>query len=257
MDFKSWRQDIETWYNAYVSGYLTAGDEENIIIKRDHSLRVCANMVQLATALGCNDSEQQIAAVIGILHDVGRFEQIRRYGTFSDARSVSHAALGVEILDTETVLNSTDADIRELVITAIRHHSALRLPSHLTGKTLFFCQLIRDADKLDIFKVVTDYYQRASDKRNPSIELDLVDDAGYNPAMLDAICRKEDVDYRKAQNLNDFKILQAGWVFSLYFTPTLVLLRKRGYLTKLRAALPRDDGIDALFEIIGKHQIAE
>ena len=39
-----------------------------------------------------------MAWLIGILHDVGRFEQIRRFGTFSDADSIDHAHYAVNIL---------------------------------------------------------------------------------------------------------------------------------------------------------------
>lgn len=255
MDYQAWFNEIQSWYNGYVKAYLTGKDDENIILKRDHSQRVCANMVLLSKALGCSETKQHIAAVIGLLHDVGRFEQYRRWNTFSDARSESHAALGVDVLRATSVLDPVDIPLRKLVLTAVEFHSALHLPDHLSGDTLFFCQLIRDADKLDIFKVVTDYYQRSSQERNTTLELDLVDDAGYNPEILVAIGRMEEVDYRKARNLNDFKLLQAGWVFSLNFPPTLAILRQREYLAKLQAALPQDEAIEALFQQIDRHKI--
>ena len=34
----------------------------------------------------------------GLLHDVGRFEQLRRYGTFIDAQSIDHAEFGADRL---------------------------------------------------------------------------------------------------------------------------------------------------------------
>ena len=39
-----------------------------------------------------------IAWLTGLLHDVGRFEQQRVYGTFTDADSIDHAKYGARIL---------------------------------------------------------------------------------------------------------------------------------------------------------------
>ena len=39
-----------------------------------------------------------------MLHDIGRFEQIRRFGTFNDAQSVDHAEFGADLLFKECLI---------------------------------------------------------------------------------------------------------------------------------------------------------
>lgn len=100
----------------------------------------------------------ELAWLIGMLHDIGRFEQVRRYHTLLDAESVPHAALGIEILFEEGMLmrfitaEPDDPDIR-VIRSAIAYHSDYRLPEELDERTRMFAQILRDADKIDIFRV--------------------------------------------------------------------------------------------------------
>ena len=245
---------LDAWFESYVSGYCNGSDDENIILKRDHSRRVCSDIQLIATSLKCSAQQQRLAAVVGLLHDIGRFEQYRHWGTFADARSTSHAALGVEVLQQEPILQSFSPEEQHLVITAVRHHSALHLPAELDAEERFYCQLIRDADKLDIFKVVTDYYAD-EESVNTTIELDLPKTDGYTPAVYQQVLQGDNVDYREIRNLNDFKLMQAGWVYALNFAPTLQLVKQRGYIDKLRAALPPDAALDELFARIAAHEL--
>ena len=54
------------------------------------------NRVQLK--LDLTQEEVEIASLIGLLHDIARFEQYTQYGTFKDLQSIDHGNLGAEIL---------------------------------------------------------------------------------------------------------------------------------------------------------------
>ena len=75
------------------------------------------------------------------------------------AISVDHAELGADILFLDGFIDRYPTEglpegWRALCETAVRLHNKLDLPSHLDPRTRLFCQLIRDADKTDIFRVV-------------------------------------------------------------------------------------------------------
>lgn len=95
-----------------------------------------------------------------MLHDIGRFEQIKRYNTFSDARSVDHAMFGADLLFKDGLIRDFDLDMssKELSILekSIRFHSAYRLPEELSDEEVKYCDVLRDADKVDIFRVCCD-----------------------------------------------------------------------------------------------------
>ncbi len=96
----------------------------------------------------------------GMLHDIGRFEQVRCYNTFSDAASVDHASFGADLLFREGLLELFCPEInpedRVILEKAIRNHSAYRLDPELTQEEVLYCSILRDADKIDIFRVNCD-----------------------------------------------------------------------------------------------------
>lgn len=91
----------------------------------------------------------------GLLHDVGRFEQLKRYGTFIDAQSIDHAEFGADILFQEGKIRDyiEDTSEDELLEKTVRCHSAYRVPANYTAREKKFADLLRDADKIDILKV--------------------------------------------------------------------------------------------------------
>ena len=75
----------------YAAHYNAA--DAKVKLKIDHTYRVAALCARIAQSLALPPEDVDLAWLSGILHDVGRFEQLRRYNTFIDAQSVSHAAL--------------------------------------------------------------------------------------------------------------------------------------------------------------------
>lgn len=177
------RKQIESRFLGYISDYDP--EDPKIRLKTDHSFRVAGLSERIAAADAAGLSGQaaavdtDLAWLTGLLHDIGRFEQIRRYGTFVDARSVDHAALGADLLFREglldriagpelasaskptagpeqtagPVLTAQERDIMEI---SIRNHNRYRIEEDLPEQTAGYCHILRDADKIDIFRVLCD-----------------------------------------------------------------------------------------------------
>jgi len=239
---------LEEWFGKYVTQFHSdeLDFQRNIEVKREHSYRVRDNMMDLSGYLGFSEQPTCIAKVIGLLHDIGRFEQFKRYHTFYDKVSVDHADLGVAVLKELDVLAPWSAEDQNLIFKAISWHNKKALPDDLTENEERFCKLIRDADKLDIWRVVTDYYCKMDKETNNTLQLDLPDTPGYQQVNVAHIRQHKIVDLNDMKNLNDFKLLQVGWVFDLNYTASLALLEQREYLTPLFESLPNDDTIEAL-----------
>ncbi|MFT7795861.1 UNVERIFIED_CONTAM: hypothetical protein ODY05_22685, partial [Salmonella enterica subsp. enterica serovar Enteritidis] len=67
----------------------------------------------------------QAARIAAVFHDIGRFEQLRRYGTFFDAKSADHAALSVQVLEETAMLQDVEKAWRQRILTAIAQHNRL------------------------------------------------------------------------------------------------------------------------------------
>lgn len=140
-------------FDKYVKKYDIT--DEKIKLKIDHTYRVCDLCEQIAMQSGFDKNEIEIAWLTGLLHDVGRFEQLRQYGTFVDAKSIDHAEFGADILFKEGKIRDYIDDASEDVLLekAVRCHSAYRIPEDYSEREKKFANLLRDADKIDILKV--------------------------------------------------------------------------------------------------------
>jgi hypothetical protein len=247
-------EELKGWFGDYVHTFQYSEPErqQNIDMKKWHTLRVCAEISSLGTQLGLNEDELRLAEIIAMLHDVGRFEQYARYHTFVDGRSENHAELSVAIITATGILELFDDAVRDLIVRSVRYHNRASLPSDESETCLFYSRLVRDADKLDIWKVVTDYYSRKDKDRNTAIELDLPDTPGFSEEVYHDLMNRRIVSIGHIKNLNDFKLLQIGWVFDINFRPTLDRVRECRYLEMIREALPPSDRIDGIFGVIDR-----
>lgn len=97
--------------------------------------------------------------------------------------------------------------------------------------------MLRDADKLDIWRVVTDYYKAAAANRNPAIELDRPNLLRISDNICISLLQGKPADLEDVTTLNDLKLLQMGWVYDLNFPRSFRLLSERGYLETIRDAI--------------------
>jgi putative nucleotidyltransferase with HDIG domain len=244
--------EVKKWFTAYVHSFKFAdqGIQQNIDLKEDHTMRVCKEILNIGEQLGLNEDELRLAEIIAMLHDIGRFEQISRYQTFMDSKSVDHAELGIKILKHFEVLKQFDDSVKELIFCSIRYHSKPSPPVKENESCMFFSRLIRDADKLDILNVVTEYYHRKGGEQNGAIVLELSDTPGISDEVYRNLMNKNIVNIEYVKNLNDFKLLQAGWIFDINFQPALDAIKKRHYIELIREVLPESKEIDEIFDLI-------
>jgi putative nucleotidyltransferase with HDIG domain len=249
---KSELEYIKAWFEEYVNTFEYDNSEfqRNIDIKRDHSYRVTEEIINIGNQLGLNEDEQNLAAIIALLHDIGRFEQYDRYRTFSDNRSEDHAELGIRILKKHNIPGRLDKEVQNIIFCSIRNHNKPSLPEKETEICLFYSGLIRDADKLDILKVVTDYYMKVKGEKNVALVLELPDTPGISEDVFKALMNKHPIDMKHVKNVNDLKLLQVGWIYDINFKPTSDMIKSRLYLEKLKKVLPDSKEIDAIFETI-------
>lgn len=247
--------ELKDWFVSYLKSfkYTDIESQQNIDIKREHTERVIEEILDLGKKIGLNEHELNLAEIIALLHDIGRFEQYDRYKTFSDRKSENHAELGIKILNQHGVLNGLDKHLQELILCSVKYHNLPALPGEETEACLFFSRLIRDADKLDIWRVVTEYYNRRNGKRNAALELELPEMPGISAEVYNSLMNKQIVDSRYVKNINDIKLLQAGWIFDINFEPTLTCIINRHYMESLRDVLPKMKEITDVFDTIGSY----
>ena len=234
--------ELHQWFENFVQTFNDIDEEgfRNILLKVEHTRKVCENMALLAAEEGRTPDEARIADAVALLHDVGRFPQFRRWRTFRDSDSDNHARLGIEVLREQGVLDRLPAAERLLIEEAVRFHNLLAPPLRFASPTALFIRLIRDADKLDIWRVFLDYFKQPENQRPSAVTLGFPDLPGVTPACVRELAAGPVIRLEDIRVLNDFKLLQISWVYDLNFRSAYRLLRQRGHIQELAATIPLD-----------------
>jgi putative nucleotidyltransferase with HDIG domain len=249
---KEWIDILTEWFNSYCSSFenLTESQKLNFTIKKEHSLRVAGIALSLAEKLEWADDEQQMAFLIGLLHDLGRFRQLAEFDTFSDEKSVDHAEEAVKILKEESLFNDLMISNKELIFAAILNHNKFKIQEGLTGQEMLHAKLIRDADKLDIFRVLTEYYINRNSKANHTLTWELPKGNAVSPSVSKEILAGKMVTKKNIVSEMDVKIMQLSWVYDLNFRASFEFLLKNRYLESVYNSLPKNDLVIEIYRKI-------
>lgn len=219
-------------FDAYTADYDRR--DPKIKLKVDHTYRVAALCERIAKESGLPDVEPGLAWTIGLLHDVGRFEQLRRYGTFVDAQSIDHAQFGADILFVDGEIKNylpedTPQETRKMIETAVRSHSLYRIAPGLDRQTENYCHILRDADKIDIMRVNVDV---------PLEEIyNTTTQALKNSTVSDAVLQSFAEEHATLRSLKktpvDFVAGHISLVFELVYPVSVRIIQEQGYLDRL------------------------
>lgn len=210
----------EKAFLQYVDPYRRYG--EKIRLKIDHSLRVRDLCAELSAGIGLSADMTALTAVCGLCHDIGRFEQWSRYGTFDDSRSVDHGDLGAEILSRGELIRAFSAADRNTIVKTARYHNKYRIPGTLSEKNARIAKIIRDADKADIL------FLYASGELMKSSRNTAMSDDVYRALLAGTGIRSRDIR-TKADRI----AVYLAFVFDLNYPKSYELVKERGYIDKM------------------------
>ncbi|MDQ1252158.1 MAG: hypothetical protein QG646_1273 [Euryarchaeota archaeon] len=241
---------FKNWFSEYVDQFSDSDDftQDNINRKIEHTERVCENILLLAKSEKIGEDGYRLAETIALFHDLGRFEQFIRYKTFVDSESEDHALLGVKILERKGVLSRLPQREQFLILKAVEYHSCLEIPeySKSSEELLFYLKLIRDADKLDILRAMSESINEGEIGRNPAFELYLPDTAGCSETIIQDILNKKMAKIKDVKNINDLKLLRLSWLFDLNFPTSFAIFKEHEYLNTVISSLAESEGVNII-----------
>lgn len=242
------KKQFDTYYNSFEG--LSEEQQKNFSIKREHSLRVAKQCYLLAEKLQLDEDKKYLAFFIGLFHDIGRFKQLVDYNTFNDSKSVDHANYSVEVLKNGNFGFKLIDDKLELALLAIEYHNKRDLPKGLSEDELLFAQLIRDADKLDILKVLTDYYSNPKAIPNHTLTWEMPKGVKVSRAVSKQILEGALVSKEKVENQLDIKVMQLSWVYDINFKYSFEIIMQNRFLEKIYNSLPKSVGVIEIYRTV-------
>ncbi len=225
------------WFAGFTAAYLQDGDSR-VALKHRHTLQVLDNARRITASLSLAPELEFLTHLAALFHDVGRFPQYARFRTFDDRLAGNHGAGGVRVLRRTGALTGLAPGSRRTVLAAVGLHNRRALPPRLPADVDLAVRVVRDADKLDIFRVMLIHFSPDA-LHDEVVRLGLQPHpTRYSPEILARVQNRQLAEYAHMVWINDFKLLVCSWIYDFNFSVSYRLLRERGYLDRLLGYLP-------------------
>lgn len=216
-------------------------NDENIMRKYYHSLRVMDLAKKIAIANNLSEEDIEVAMIIGLLHDYARFEQWKNYNTYKDSKSFDHGDMSVKILFEDNEINKY-YNVKEnygKIYNAIKYHNKLLIPDFLNDEEILMCKIIRDADKLDIFTLII----------NGKIDF-YGDDSIITKEVEEDFFKRETIDRKKIRNQSDIILLRLAMIYDINFEFSYNYIKDNRIIDKLLDKLENKEKYKKYFEYV-------
>ncbi|MCI8617092.1 MAG: HD domain-containing protein [Clostridia bacterium] len=222
IDLEKAKQEFIEYTNKYDI------NNENISRKIGHSIRVMNISKRIAIKIGLTQDEIKIAEIIGLLHDIARFEQFTQFETFNDLNSFDHGNYALEILDKDIRKYIQNDKYDEIIKIAIKNHNKFEIEEGLKEKELVFAKLIRDADKIDIiYEAVEMFWKGIENQINNTKISERVEKQFKSYKQI-----KRGKDDEKIPNIDEV-IGVIAFIFDVNYRESFEIIKKEDYINKI------------------------
>lgn len=228
IDFQKARIAFKKFLNKYNDKHELGFD-----LKVVHTYHVVDNAKTIATNLNLSEEDINLAELIALLHDIGRFEELNFLKKF-DSVSFDHASYGVKMLFDENLIRDFIEDNRydDIIRVAIDNHSRLAIQDGLDERSLLHSKIIRDADKLDNFRVKKEEKIEAIFPGKVKNKNDL-ESSAVSDKVFETVKNNKCVDIHDRTTLLDYWVCVLAFVFDLNFKETYQIVKDNDYINIL------------------------
>lgn len=220
------------------SEYVKPYDMNNakIALKVKHTYKVVEVAKKIAMDLGLNDSQTKLAELISLLHDIGRFEQVRVYNTFKDKDSIDHAELGVKILFEDGLIRKfiKEPTFDDIIYKAIKNHNKFKIEDGLSKEELLQAKIVRDADKTDIFRV---FVEDIEESKRVLYNYEEVSKQFVSPIIMKDFTECKQSNRDKFVNKIDDYINIVAFIFDYNFVTGLKIVKENNYIERVMSPI--------------------
>lgn len=220
-------------FSRFVSRYDV--NDPKIALKIRHTYAVTDACEYLVNALDLDEENKQLALLIALLHDIGRFEQLTRFNSYDD-RLLPHAECGLEVLFDQNHIRDYISTCRydQIIYDAIKNHSLYAIDPSVDGQSLLHAKLIRDADKLDNFRVKSiDPIPAMLDITAEELGCSQISEHIFQDFM-----NHKTILSRDRKTKMDMWVSYLAMIFDLNFQPSLQYVLDHSYIEKIVDRIP-------------------
>ena len=253
-------------FNDYIKQFDS--EDGSILLKITHTYQVVNLSEYIAKEQGLDEEGINLAKLIALLHDIGRFKQVTVQRSFSD-KTFDHADYGNKILFEEKLIRDfiKTEQYDEIIRKAIYNHNKYKIEDGLNELEELQCKIIRDADKLDNFRVKDEnkfedsfpgrkmkdfeyskellaeestfssdkcieskfkYYQHESKQKNNIMEE--LENSSISDKVYNDFLSHKCIQLCDRKTLLDYWICVLAFIFDLYFKSSLKYIYDKNYI---------------------------
>ena len=246
-------KNIFDWFENYAAEHMENCPEDRkfmLGLKLEHSRKVAMVSRCLAEEIGWEPTDINAAEALGILHDVGRFSQFAEYGTFNDSQSINHGERGWQITNDSGILEPADDIYRQAILDGILYHNRREIPPGLTKFSLKFVKLIRDADKLDIYRVISDTVKNDSLGKRLKAVMHLSPEGPVSDGAVDDILSRKTVSNENLSSLGDFYLMLLSWIYDINYRESVKWMHRSKIYEILEPLIPQSERASYAFATV-------
>lgn len=214
-------------FKEYLKDYDV--EDDKIKLKLVHTFCVLDAADEICRGEGFSEEDRQLAVLISLLHDIGRFEQLKLFHSFDDTK-MNHADFGVKILFQDGLIEEfiEERQFDAIISKAIQYHSLYALPDDLPPREALHCKIIRDADKLDNFRVKnTERLETIFDAPREAVSTECI-----THRVLERIRAHQCIKASERDTHLDFWVSFLAFIFDLNFKTSFRWILRHDYLNR-------------------------
>ena len=197
--------------------------------KLEHSFRVMENAKNIAKSLNLNDEKIELSTLIGLIHDIGHFEEIKVKDILREECQIDHGDLGIEILQKDNYIRKYIEDNKydNIIFKAIKNHNKFKIEEGLSAEELLFAKIIRDADKLDIL------YEGAEIFWTENEQIEEIINSKVSDEVIEYFAKHIYFDRKYIKTKADSIIQFITLMFDINFKYDFEVIKRENYISKI------------------------
>ena len=217
-------------FNEYAKKYDM--NNKKIAMKFKHIYKTVEVAKEIAEDLKLDSEQVLLSELIALLHDIGRFEQLKIYDTFNDRESIDHAELGVKILFENGLIRKFIKEDKydEIIYIAIKNHNKYKIENGLNEEELLQAKIIRDADKTDIFRIFVEDIETNAGVLYNYKELSK---QTITPKIMNDFLEHKQSNREDSKKEIDCYINNISFIFDYNFLTGLKIIKSNNYIEKM------------------------
>lgn len=242
-------KEISKVFENYTSKYDI--NDKDISYKYYHSYRVMEFAKYIANKKNLSTIDKKLSTIIGLYHDIGRFEQDRLFNSYTDTEQFDHADYGEELLINKELIKQIpiEESYYKLIAKSVKNHNKYKIEEGLNEQELFHAKLIRDADKLDILYYMSErkFISQSFDYENSTFDIrDSIKEEFFNKQQIYIKDKPNKTNSEKA-------VIILALTFDLNFKETAEYILENHILENIYNVLPNKENYKEYIALANKH----